>query len=206
MKKLLLLACLFTVSGCKYNSLLKIIDAAGIQVVNVGSPDKMQCLNMQISEWNNAVYSLNKADRVKVMELMKAKVTTITSSEDSQSQLISGVYSTFSHVTRWCTDSRCGYTVNATKPLMDERKFSGTKPAIKVTLNNGNLTFQAEKAVDLSIHKTYYTKLVEAYDQIETLENAIRDENVWNEPTANRDSVLCPKNISLQQLLAIIEG
>ena len=194
-------------SSCKFGTLEKMTDAAGIKVEALSSEGNYYCVDKFLTNLDVDIESKKKSKRVAAYQALKANIKKIVIAPDEIVNTITGVRSNLYHVERICYQSgNCYYLENAKKLLDDSISESGRKPVNAIKKLGDTLFIKIEAVNDLSVLKKYYTKHVSTYDQVESLDQAITSAYVWNEPVENRDQMNCGKFLSLNELMDIVKS
>jgi len=200
-----LLVCLFSLTSCKYGTLEKMTKAAGISVEVVNPEGNNYCVDKFLESLDQQISSKKKSKRSEIYELLKANIKNVVISPDKVVKTVTGISSTLYHVTIYCPNSGSCYAVEgASKSLNSTIVANGTNPVNAIKKSGETLFLGVQSVNDLSVAKKYYTKSVEAYDQLENLEDALNNDLVWNHPLANRDQVICGKFLTLEELVQVI--
>jgi hypothetical protein len=202
MKALYVLPLLALFTACKYDSLNKIIVAADINMVENSDSSKQVCLNKQLAHLNKQIYNLKKGHRLDVLNLMTEKVDTIELEADEAVKISEGVRSTLFQVSGPYENGL--YIENAKKVIKGDIETEGTDPKVVAVMDGRTLKLGVQFHNNLSVDKKYYTKSVEAYDTTDTLEVAIRNDKIWNQPTKSADEHECAEAMDLKDLIKII--
>lgn len=183
----------------------KMQEEFGVDVV-LNSHDGDGCLHNQMFRIYRQYKEMGKEERRVLAEGIQADYKKIVMEPTSQSMLITGEATYLTYYRRVCGNS-CYNRAVATKIISDAGRLSveGEEPYTKLDKTDV-LTITAQTKRNESLRRYYWTRSVEAYDEIESAadENFIRARQrgtVWLDEEVARPETTCGQQIDLRNLL-----
>lgn len=184
---LVMISLLLLLSGCKNNSIQSIIKKAEISVNNLSS-ENSSCISWQIYKWDSSLRSKSKLEKQQIYTLFNDKIDAIQLAGDEKTKTSTGARSILYYVQ--CDSSYCSEVAN--KELLGKISTVGKEPTVNLKIENRTLYLGVEYHSNEVITRKYYTRNVNTYDRVSSLEDALNEVGVWN-PTnsANYNSREC---------------